>query len=664
MARESSLVWPDDITSSVRRFLRKKVRGIPSEISAIPISEYVEGRRVLPPGTPFPGPWSNDRTPYLVEPMDNMGPTTTIQRTIILKGAQLGFTAMAENVIVFWIDASPAEIMFVSATEELLKKWTVKRLDPAIDSCGIRSKIFAQGANKHNKRSGDRVFSKEYPGGTLDMTSAQAAASLRSDSKRVLIRDEIDGAPSNLRSGEGNWVDVSYVRTNAWGDRRKVLDFSTPTTFADSIIYKEYLTGDRREFQVPCPHCGTYQPLLWNVDDESDFGLKAEMKDGEVESVFYVCRDCKERIYNHHKAFMFPLGKWTPTAKSSSKYVRSYHLSSLYSPLGMLSWDEIYRIYIDKQSDPDGMRSFVNLYLGLPYKDTGTRPRFDKVIELRGAYVERTVPDKVLFLTMAIDVQRGSKRDVKNPARLEFEVCGHGKGFRTWSIHYGRIEGPVDDPNAGAWQELTDAMQDGKFVFYDKMQRSFAPALIFVDSGDGELTDVVYRFTSGWNGTFPTKGFATLRQRKHEGVDAAGPSNFRRYRSIKAGEDVTLYEVSTNFYKHHVYNNLRIERGETEDGNKAGFCDFPSDYGEEYFRMLTAEERRADGSFYCPKGRRNEALDCRVLNLAACDVFLDSEVLNFRASMQNAGVPKAELQQINHRYVLKYFEMQRAKLSE
>jgi phage terminase large subunit GpA-like protein len=571
---------------------------------------------------------------------------------------------MAENVVVFWIDASPAEIMFVSATEELLKKWAVKRLDPAINSCGARHKIFAQNANKRSKRSGDRVFSKEFPGGTLDMTSAQAAASLRSDSKRVLIRDEVDGAPPNLRSGEGNWVDVSYVRTNAWGDRRKVLDFSTPTTFADSIIYKEYLTGDRREFQVPCPHCGIYQALVWNVDDDTDYGLKADIKDGEVEAVFYLCRDCKERIYNHHKAFMLPRGHWTPTAKSSSKYVRSYHLSSLYSPLGMLSWEEIYRIYLDKQSNPDGMRSFVNLYLGMPYKDTGTRPKFEKVIELRGAYLARSVPDKVLFLTMAIDVQRGSKRDPKNPPRLEFEVCGHGKGFRTWSVLYGRVEGEIDDPNDGAWLALTEQMQYGKFVFYDRLQHPFSPAIIFIDSGDGVTTDIVYRFTAGWGSTFPTKGFASLRQRKNEGVDAAGPSNFRRYRSIKAGEDVTLYEVSTNFYKHHVYNNLKIVRGDNDDDVKAGFCDFPSDYGDDYFRMLTAEERRQDGSFYCPKGRRNEALDCRVLNLAACDVYLDSLVLNMRASMQNAGVPRGDLQQINHRYVLKYLENQRAALAE
>jgi hypothetical protein len=86
----------------------------------------------------------------------------------------------------------------------------------------MRKKIFHQSGSKQANKTGDRTFTKEYIGGTLDMASAQSAAGLRADSKRILLRDEIDSAPVLLRTGEGNWLAVSFARTNAFGDRKKI----------------------------------------------------------------------------------------------------------------------------------------------------------------------------------------------------------------------------------------------------------------------------------------------------------------------------------------------------------------------------------------------------------------------------------------------------------
>lgn len=437
------------------------------------VSEYVEDNRILPPNTPFPGFWRNAKTPYSVEIMDCMSPSSQIQQLAFMKAAQCGATALAENVIAYWIDESPTEILFISATDDLLERWATKRLEPLIDSCGFRNKIYAQIENKASRRTGDKTFVKEFVGGTLNMASAQSPASLRSDSKRVLIRDEIDGAPPQLRTGEGNWLDVSYARTNAWGQRRKVLDFSTPTTFADSLINREFEAGDQRKFFVPCPSCGKFQELTWER-------IKPETKDGVLEKVYYLCEFCNEAIFNHNKTQMLVKGRWEPTANSHSKFYRSYHISSLYSPVGMVSWIEMYEHYQKAQENPDGMRSFVNLYLGLPYKEAGARPKLDKVIELRGGYRQAIVPEGILFLTMGVDVQRGSKTDKANPARLELEVCGHGAGYRTWSILYKVIEGEVGDPFSGAWESLNEwAKETGlRFKRYDGT--IFSVALIFV----------------------------------------------------------------------------------------------------------------------------------------------------------------------------------------
>ena len=89
------------------------------------------------------------------------------------------------------------------------------------------------------------------------------------------------------------------------------------------------------------------------------------------------------------------------------------------------------------------MRTFVNLQMGLPYKEMGTSPPLDKVIELKGGYRSREIPEGVLFLTCALDVQQGSKTDAKSPPRLEMEILGHGQEFRTWSIEYKVFTGRI-----------------------------------------------------------------------------------------------------------------------------------------------------------------------------------------------------------------------------
>ena len=214
----------------------------------------------------------------------------------------------------------------------------------------------------------------------------------------------------------------------------------------------------------------------------------------------------------------------------------------------------MFQKYLEAQRDPDGMRSFVNLYLGLPFKEKGARPQMEKVIELRGGYREGIVPNGVLFLTMFIDVQRGSEKDPNNPPRVEMEICGHGALFRTWSIAYKRFEGPIDDPYDGAWEALNEWAVNGGLSFKRADGKEFQTAIVLIDSGDGMYVDVVYRFTSRWQNTYPSKGFSSLQKRKEEKSDDVGPANFKRYRAARSEKhgDVIFYELATNYYKGHI----------------------------------------------------------------------------------------------------------------
>jgi phage terminase large subunit GpA-like protein len=642
---------PNDID-----FLMEINREMPSDPPPKKISDYIEGRRIMPSSTPFPGFWENWRTYYAVEIMDSLAPWSPIRYVDVMSGAQVVKSATAENVIGYYMDAMPSPILYVSGSDDLLTKWGPKRLEPLIDSIGMRGKIQSFNTNKKSGATGDKMKQKLFTGGFLEMASAQSPSSLRADSVKVLILEEVDSAPPNLTTGEGRWDLVAEARTKAFENRKKILAVSTPTTFQQSIIFKRFSLGDQRQYMMPCPHCKKEQILERGVLDGAH-GLRPEYEAGDLKFVYYICDHCHEAIFEHHKNWMIPRGRWEPATKGE-QLRRSYQISSLYSAVGMYSWLSYWKDYEAAQHTPDGMRSFTNLQDGLPFKESGTRPKLENVIELRGGYRSGQVHDDVLYITVGVDVQQGSKNDPKNPPRLELEILGIGAKYRTWSINYLRFEGPIDDPFDGAWEDLNDWALSGGLSFRKINGKSISAAMVFIDSGDGNFMDVVYKFAGRWKNTFPVKGFNALKKRKGEKGDEFGPSNFKRFRTIKVDADRPLYEISTNYYKSSIYNNLKVQRQPIGE-QKAGFCDFPIDYGEKYFKMLVAEERKSDGSFHCPSGRRNEALDVRVYALCASDVFLDAMLQEYRVVAKSKGASAMQIQSLTHRTMIEILGKQK-----
>lgn len=650
----SAILQSDEFSRAEIGFLQEMVQRKPITPPAFKISEWIEGLRHHPKSTPFPGPHRNRRTPYTVEIMDNMSPYVALIFQDIMKGVQLGLTVAGENVIAYWIGEIPAEILYVSSTEDLLEKWATKRLDPMIDSCGLRNRIVATGNNPKSKRTGDKTFSKQFFGGALDMASAQSAASLRSDSKRVLIMDEVDGAPIMLRTGEGKFTKVAEGRTSAWDGRQKIMAISSPKEYDTSEIWPRYQLGDQRQFLVQCPFCGAEQWLDHDAGEQSRHGLKPSTEGGVLIDVVYLCERCNDAIHNHHKGQMLAGGRWVPQVSNAPRERRSYQISSLYSPIGMFSWASYWREYVEAMETPDGMRSFTNLYKGMPYRETGARPVLENVIELRGIYLRGSVPDDVIYITVGLDVQRGSEHDKDKQARIELEIVGHGLGYRTWSIDYKIFKGAVDDPQGGAWAALQSWADDGGLQFSLGNGRTMMPSLILMDANDFFSTQAVFEFTSQWGATYPCRGAQALKKRKGERSDTTDEqthANVKRFRWVKADNDIRVLMISTVHYKNLIYRRLKTTRVEGDE-QPVGFMDFPMGYPEEYFKGLTAEERKTDGSFHCPSGRPNEPLDCRVYAMVAGDVFLDQQVTHLRAKAKDRGLSQADIQGINSKTVL------------
>lgn len=607
--------------------------GLPGQVPDIKVSEYAERHRKLPEGTPHSGPWRNAMTPYAVEIMDELSVTSRTREVIWIKCSQIGATSIVENFIMYIISQVPGPIMYVSSKEALLKKWVAKRLAPALNSCKLDGRIFAQHLMKGQRRTGNQMFSKEFPGGALDMVSAQAEDNLRMDSIRYLILDEAGKYPMDVE-GFGDPIEIAKARTANWRSRAKVFIPSTPGLEGECRMWDLYQEGDQRRYFVPCPHCGAFQVL--KLPSEPTYFYKGfaavtmewETKAGRLDkkSIHFKCMECKREVFEDHKADIVRAGKWAPTAQPVDDLKKSYQIGRLYSLMD--DWERIIKSEIKGTTDPSALQVHHNHVCGIPFRETTIKMDKAKVYELRGTYKAGTIPsDDVLFLTAAVDVQRGSETDLDKPARLELEICGHGNGYKTWSILYKVFPGVISDPYDGAWEDLYQFVASGNWIFLRSDGFKFTPNTVFVDSGDGENETTVFDFCSRLKRFYPIKGSKELIETKQgrktaQMLDIATPRDRDKWRlSTKNGSQYVL--IYTNWYKRRLYRAIAVSIKQRHlEEKKALYCDFPTDYPDKYFDMLVAEEERSDQTFWLASGRANEALDLRVYNLCAGEFYL------------------------------------------
>ncbi len=592
---------------------------LPDHVNRTTVSEWAEEKRILPTGlTPMPGPFRWSVAPYMREIADCLSESSDVREVAVMKGAQVTFTVgVLENFIGYIIDVAPGPAMFISADKGMAETSVELRVDRMIESAGLSGKVFSQSEKKHNKKTGDTKAKKEFAGGFLLAIGPNVGAKLRSFSARYEVFDEIDGYPQEIgtadqskgkTANEGDPIALAKKRTVAFELIRKILYGSTPLVDSTSRIKPLFLKGDQRYFNVPCKHCGHMQVLRWR-DPDGTFRLKFETDAvGRLlpDSVHYECEKCGRHWRNEDKAVFLPAGEWRPTAEPSEPGFRSYHISALYSPVGMQSWEAICQEWINAKDDLTKLRAFVNTVLGETWVERGDAPRYERVMLGREEYHTGSLPAsaKPSIVTVGADVQAD---------RIAVEVVAWGRDKESWSIKYEELPGDTSDIDGDAWKALREIIMTahaGLPVFR-----------ALIDSGFN--SPVVYQFCESFtSGVFPVKGDARLQADR-------GTSRVYALRDVP-GYFVKRVDLDPGHLKQEIYNSLNrgTPTGKAPDAPFPGYCHFPFSYGEKYFRMLTAEERvretTRDGKgrmvWHLQHGRRNEALDCRVYALGCLSV--------------------------------------------
>lgn len=592
--------------------------GFAAGIRPIPmmkISDWSDKNRFLSSeSSAEPGPWRTSRTPYLRDILDDLSPNTPVNEVIAMKGVQLGYTEGGLNVVGCYIDIAPCPIMYVMPTIEMSKGISESRIDPMIDmSPSLKQRV----KPSRSRDSGNTKFTKRYPGGVLVLSGANSAASLRSRPVKVLVLDEVDAYPLSV-DGEGSPIALAEKRTSTFGSKRKIYKLSTPTIEGQSVISAEFEKTDQRKFHVPCPHCDHRQDLKFD-------SLKWDA--GKFETVMYFCEECGTGIEERYKTRMLEAGKWVVTAPENlNPYKKGYHINSLYSPLGWLSWAQIAEQWEAAQDDVNLMRVFVNTILGETYRDKGEAPPWENLYNRRETYDINLVPEDVEFLTAGVDIQKD---------RIELEIVGWCRNKRSYSIDFRVLIGETSSREV--WDDLAKVVGE---TWVTASGSGMQLRMMAIDTGYN--TQYVYDFCRRFDVTkvIPIKG------QDSQQIMVAPP---RQVDVTAAGKKIgrtKVWHVGVSLIKSEVYGFLRQEKG--EDGTAPhGYCHFPQ-YDTHYFKGLTAEqlEMRINNRGYrvymwVKKYQRNEPLDCRVYARAAASVVgMDRHETNeaFWASMKELVV--------------------------
>jgi phage terminase large subunit GpA-like protein len=324
----------------------------------------------------------------------------------------------------------------------------------------------------------------------------------------------------------------------------------------------------------------------------------------------YVCIHCTAEIQNHQKQSMLAQGQWRATVPGTGR-AAGFHLSSLYSPVGWFSWADAAEMFeqADQEKDRALLQVFINTVLGETWALRGDAPEWQRLYDRRENYRIGAVPQGGLFLTAGVDIQRD---------RIEVEVVAWGRGKESWSVDYQVLDGQTAE--SAVWEKLNQVFE----THYPSESGGALPIVKFaIDSG--YATPEVYSWTRSFGGdravVIKGDGRAPAPVGQPSPIDV-GPQGQRLRWGVK------VWPVNGSMIKEELYRWLRMEQPTEESRNPypPGYCHFPQ-YGEEYFKQLTAEQlvTRIVKGYRRPEWQktrdRNEALDCRVYARAAAAVY-------------------------------------------
>lgn len=618
----------------------------------------------------YAGRYSYNRTPYVREIVNRLSSSDGARAVAVMKGAQSGLT---QGVIVpgmaYIISEDPAPILFMAGDKELAKKTIETRFDPIMHSSKLSHLIRANVIKARNQKSGDTSAAKEFAGGQMVIEGTNNVTKMRQYSVKNVFADDWEAAPRDDKN-EGAIRKLIEGRQTSYGNLAKTFFISTPGIKQTSNIEPVYLLGDQRKWHWECPHCNNWITPEWRIEIEGGEFAGIMFKLDEANriinnSVHYKCQKCKGVILETQKYKLNLKGKWIATAVPQIENWFSYHLNTLVTPPGFITWTDLAKEWneacpVGKPIDRGMLKAFNNIRLGLTFEEQGESPKVMQLMRNVRTYSVGVVPDitsdedqngKIIMLSLAIDIngimesENAGGTHVED-VRLDWEVLAHSAKGATYSVNHGsigtfkrrhemtasEIEKDFErtkwtvrhNAENSVWPEVQKIIEDS-YISESGEERSILISLI--DTGFAEKHAM--QFIMNHNGIiFGVKG------RTEKGYRPIQKDSSPISRSSEKPKH--LYIVEVNQIKDDLSEYMKLRAG--DDGTQPiGFMNYPqpqdSKYNlKTYFADYEGEKRleeKADGKVIGYKWEkrdnkvRNHFWDCRVYNLAAPLIYID-----------------------------------------
>ena len=538
---------------------------------------WIEANVCLPSGlAAVPGPI---RVPcYLREVAESLA-DPAVEKITIQKGARLGATTLLSALIAYSVIERPTSVLVVVPTQGDARTYIVD-VESIFDcSPALQGRLPSPATAGRNSRN--VLLFRRFPGGNLRIVAAQSPRNLRGIGAQCVLLDEVDAI---VVGAEGNPVDLAVARSMAFDPRKTVLT-STPLSEDTSAVARSYGESDQRIYECRCPGCGGHHELRWE-----DF----EWPPGRPQDVRWRCPGCGYSVSEEHKPRMVRDGRWRALRPEVEGH-HGFRLSALVSSLPAAGWSRLAAEHDLAKDDPDRLRVFTNVVLGLPWAEQGDSVDESALRSRSEPFGLDALPPEVLALTAGVDCADD---------RLEVVIVGWSRAGVCHALGHEVIHGAIGEDLT--WRQLDELLRMRWRHPHGGELKIDACA---IDGGDGGHLDQVL-------------GFCRPRSAARV-MCVKGASGFARH-ALQASKSKMkgggrLWIVGSDSVKARLFDQLQ----------RAGAIRFSRDLQPVFYEQLASERRvvrmvrgRPVARFERVKGARAECLDALCYAVAAKNALL------------------------------------------
>jgi len=509
----------------------------------------------------------------------------------LVQGTQTGKTILEMAFGIYVSKKEPTRLLWVQSVEDEAKLFVTERLRPYIEGYDPNA------INKATwKMEAFKVFHARWKIGF-----ASTLSTLRSVPCKYVVGDEC-----------AIWkypIAVVKKRTRTFeGKGRKGIFATSPPQRSDHHSWQEAISGDFYRWAVPCPHCNSYQPMIFkNLIWQGKNKDGAWNEEAVRKSAKYQCNDCgkfwtedqKYEIINKGKLICVDPRKDFQECKPVGMSSKTLQVSALYSVL--TKWGELAVEFLKaKRAGAETLAIFFSDELAetTDVENVGVSLHENELIEyvdpLREPGFENA---EYNWITLGVDIQQ--KGD------LYWVLLGFKSGsIPAWyCLDYG-ITRWKDSRLKTDWDPFLEAI--GQYRQYIRRAT--------IDSSDGKVTQEIYDFCN-WYG----EPFVALK-------DGGSKPIMKTQLKLQIPKD----EQKKNVPRHQkimLVNSAMIKdelfTAFTRIPGEEGAPSFHNDTQPDFLKSLTLEKRRVERekSVYSLKytGASNHYLSALVYALAGME---------------------------------------------